>query len=70
MSFLPMTHIFERAWVYYCLTRDVKVYLNQYPSEIQQTIKEVRPTMLCSVPRFWEKIAAGVQNKIDSFSPL
>ncbi len=70
MSFLPMTHVFERAWVYYCLTKDVKIYLNQYPSEIQKTIKEVRPTMLCSVPRFWEKIAAGVHQKIDSFSPF
>lgn len=70
MSFLPMTHIFERAWVYYCLTRNLKVYLNQYPAEIQQSIKEVRPTMLCSVPRFWEKIAAGVHQEIDKFSPL
>lgn len=70
MAFLPLTHIFERAWTYLCLWEDVKVYLNQRPSDIQNTLKEVRPTMLCAVPRFWEKIAAGVQLKIDTFSPF
>lgn len=70
MAFLPLTHIFERAWTYLCLWKDVKVYLNQRPSDIQNTLKEVRPTMLCAVPRFWEKIAAGVQLKIDTFSPF
>ena len=70
MAFLPLTHIFERAWTYFCLWKDVKVYLNQRPSDIQNTLKEVRPTMLCAVPRFWEKIAAGVQLKIDTFSPF
>ena len=70
MAFLPLTHIFERAWTYFCLWEDIKVYLNQRPSDIQNTLKEVRPTMLCAVPRFWEKIAAGVQLKIDTFSPF
>lgn len=70
LSFLPITHIFERAWVYFLFYENVKVYLNLRPSEIQSVIKEVRPTLLCSVPRFWEKIAAGVQEKIDTFSPF
>ncbi len=70
MAFLPMSHVFERAWGYFCLHKDVKVYVNQNPSQIQKTIKEVRPTMMCAVPRFWEKIAAGVQEKIDTFSPF
>ena len=70
MAFLPLTHIFERAWTYFCLWQDVKVYLNQRPADIQNTLKEVRPTLLCAVPRFWEKIAAGVQLKIDTFSPF
>lgn len=70
MAFLPLTHIFERAWTYFCLWQDVKVYLNQRPSDIQNALKEVRPTLLCAVPRFWEKIAAGVQLKIDTFSPF
>lgn len=70
IAFLPMSHIFERAWSYFCMYKDIKVYLNLRPVEVQQTIKEVRPTLMCSVPRFWEKVAAGVQEKIETFTPL
>ena len=66
MSFLPLTHVFERAWTYYCLHRGVVVCLNLKPAEIASTIKEVRPTLMCSVPRFWEKVYAGVNEKIAS----
>lgn len=64
MNFLPMTHIFERAWVYLCLHKGVLVCINLKPADIQMTIKEIRPTLMCSVPRFWEKVYAGVQEKI------
>ena len=66
MSFLPLTHVFERAWTYYCLHRGVEICLNLRPAEIASTIKEVRPTLMCSVPRFWEKVYAGVNEKIAS----
>ena len=70
ISFLPLSHIFERAWVYFCMTMDVKIYLNLRPLEIQRSIKEIRPTLMCSVPRFWEKVAAGVQEKVAAFPPF
>jgi len=68
MSFLPLTHVFERAWSYYCLHKGTIVCLNLRPAEIASTIKEVRPTLMCSVPRFWEKVYAGVNEKIASES--
>lgn len=68
MCFLPLTHVFERAWSYYCLHRAIVVCLNLRPAEIASTIKEVRPTLMCSVPRFWEKVYAGVNEKIASES--
>ena len=64
LSFLPMTHIFERAWSYFCLTMGVRIVINRDARAIAKTIKEVRPTMMCSVPRFWEKVYAGVQEFI------
>ncbi len=70
MNFLPLTHVFERAWTYYCLHKGVQVCLNLRPAEIASTIKEVRPTLMCSVPRFWEKVYAGVQEKIASESNI
>lgn len=64
ISFLPLTHVFEKAWCYLCLHKGVQICINLRPTEIQTTIKEIRPTLMCSVPRFWEKVYAGVQEKI------
>jgi long-chain acyl-CoA synthetase len=70
IAFLPLSHVFERTWSYYCIFRGVTIYINQRPTEIQQTLKDVRPTLMCAVPRFWEKIYSGVQENISNFSPL
>lgn len=66
MNFLPLTHIFEKAWTYLCINRGCTVCINLRPADIQQTIREVRPTAMCAVPRFWEKVYTGVQEKIAS----
>lgn len=70
VSFLPMSHIFEKAWTYFCLMMSMKVWINNDPRDIQQTLTEVRPTCMCSVPRFWEKVYAGVQDKIASMGRI
>ncbi|MCD7933031.1 MAG: long-chain fatty acid--CoA ligase [Tannerellaceae bacterium] len=68
MCFLPLTHVFEKAWSYYCIHKGVTLAINQDPRKIQETLKEVRPTSMCNVPRFWEKVYVGVQDKINSSS--
>lgn len=70
MNFLPFTHIFERAWSYYCIGRGCTLCINLRPQDIQRTIREIRPTAMCSVPRFWEKVYAGVQEKINETTGL
>lgn len=70
LSFLPLSHIFERAWTYLCLTKGVTVAINKNPKEIQSILKEVRPNMMCAVPRFWEKIYMGVNEKIENSKPI
>jgi len=64
LCFLPLTHIFEKAWSYFCLFKGVEIAINLRPIEVQQTLREIRPTIMCSVPRFWEKVYSGVQEKI------
>ena len=64
MNFLPLTHVFEKAWTYLCIHKGVQICINLRPVDIQTTIKEIRPTLMCGVPRFWEKVYAGVQEKI------
>ena len=66
MCFLPLTHIFEKAWSYYCIHKGITVAINKDPRKIQLTIKEIRPTLMSSVPRFWEKVYQGVNEQINS----
>ena len=70
MNFLPFTHVFERAWTCWCLSMGCTLSINLRPADIQKTIKEIRPTAMCSVPRFWEKVYAGVQEKINETTGL
>ena len=69
LCFLPLSHIFEKAWTYFCIYMGVEVYINTDPREIQSVIKQVRPTCMCSVPRFWEKAYAAVQERISAMNP-
>ena len=66
INFLPFTHVFERAWSCWCLCVGAELNVNLRPQDIQMTIKEVRPTAMCSVPRFWEKVYTGVNEVIAS----
>lgn len=65
MCFLPLTHIFEKAWSCFCFHKGVEIAVNRDPKKIQETLKEVYPTLMCNVPRFWEKVYTGAQLKID-----
>lgn len=69
IAFLPMSHVFERMWCYLCVANGVTVYVNLRPIEVSETIKQVRPTMMCAVPRFWEKVYSAVQENISKMPP-
>jgi long-chain acyl-CoA synthetase len=62
--FLPLSHIFEKAWTCYCIHCGITIAINRDPRMVQKTIREVRPTLMCNVPRFWEKVCNGVDEKI------
>jgi long-chain acyl-CoA synthetase len=65
MNFLPFTHIFEKGWKILCITVGARLIVNTRPMEVQQSMRETHPTCMSSVPRFWEKVYAGVQEKIE-----
>lgn len=69
IAFLPMSHVFERMWCYLCVANATIVYVNLRPIEVSETLKHVRPTMMCAVPRFWEKVYAAVQENIAAMPP-
>lgn len=70
ISFLPFTHVFERAWSYLCLCEGVRLAINLKPVDILQSLQEVHPTCMCAVPRFWEKVYNGVLEKIEQSNPM
>ncbi len=70
MAFLPMSHILEKAWSFFCLTRGIAIAVNYDPRIIQDTIHTVHPNIMCCVPRFWEKVYAGVKEKIAGMSRM
>jgi len=70
MNFLPFTHVFERGWSYLCIKTGCTLAVNRRPQNILQSLREVHPTCMCAVPRFWEKVYAGVQEKINTSSPI
>lgn len=70
LSFLPLSHIFERAWVAYVLHRGaINCYLAD-SHEVRQALTEVKPSLMCAVPRLYEKIYTAVQDKVQKASLL
>ena len=65
INFLPFTHIFERGWAYLSLSEGAQLFINTYPHEIQESMRQVHPTCMSSVPRFWEKVYIAVKAKMD-----
>ncbi len=70
IAFLPLTHIFERMWSYLCLHKGVTIYINHLPQEIRQTLSDVQPNYICSVPRFWEKAYDLINQEMATFSAV
>lgn len=68
MAFLPMSHILEKAWCFYCLCKGVAIAVNYDPRVITDTIHNVHPNLMTCVPRFWEKVYAAVKEKIAGMS--
>ena len=65
MCFLPLNHILEKAWSYLCLSMGCQVAVLSDPKRILEVLPMVRPSMMGNVPRFWEKVYIGVQDKIN-----
>ncbi len=70
LTFLPLTHVFERGWTYLCLAEGCTLALNLKPQDVLQSLREIHPTCMCVVPRFWEKVYAGVMERIHKSSPV
>ena len=65
MCFLPLSHVFERTWSFYCVHRGLTIAMADHPANIVPCLQEARPTVMCAVPRFYEKIFGTVFDKLE-----
>ncbi|NLJ72563.1 MAG: long-chain fatty acid--CoA ligase [Syntrophomonadaceae bacterium] len=68
LAFLPLSHVFERAWSYFILCGNGQVDYCHDTKALEEFLVETRPHYMCSVPRVWEKIYAKVKNDINNSS--
>jgi long-chain acyl-CoA synthetase len=61
MCFLPLSHVFERTWTYYLLHYGGTNIYNLNPKAIVEELPLARPTVMCVVPRFFEKTYDAIQ---------
>ncbi len=70
LCFLPLTHVFERAWTFFALVEGMTNNYCDDTTKIVEYLKEVRPTVMCAVPRFYEKIYSTVFERLETASAL
>ena len=66
LSYLPLAHVFERAWVE-CLSLldgHTHVYFAEALDTFLQDLNRAKPTTFISVPRLWLKFQQGVFSKM------
>jgi len=62
ITFLPISHILERASLYMSLTMGFKIHVIDDIHKLQETMAEVRPEFMTAVPRIIEKMLEGLQS--------
>jgi len=71
LSFLPLSHIFERMTGHFLANHaGVTIAYAESIEKLTDNLAEIRPTVMASVPRIFEKIYAKVLDGVESGSPL
>ena len=71
LSFLPLSHAFERTAGYMVpLSAGAQIVYAESVDAISKNLPEVRPTLLVSVPRLFERIYTAIQKSVQDGSVL
>jgi long-chain acyl-CoA synthetase len=70
LLFLPLAHSFARLESFIGVHRGLTTAFAEHIDKLRDNLPEVRPHFICSVPRVFEKVYAGVLAKAEAGSPL
>jgi long-chain acyl-CoA synthetase len=63
LSFLPLSHVYERVIAYAYLFRGVHVAYVERMDDLPHALVEIHPTLAAAVPRVFEKLYANIMHK-------
>ena len=70
LSFLPYAHVFERINdIFLGIVYGGQAWISRGPEHLSEELREVQPTVMCSVPRMYEKMYALVNSRVQDASP-
>ncbi|MDO8351163.1 MAG: long-chain fatty acid--CoA ligase [Gallionella sp.] len=71
LSFLPLSHTFERTLGYYLtvMTGATVAFARSIP-QLSEDLQTIRPTLLISVPRIYERVYGAIRGKLEESSSL
>ncbi|OEE70929.1 long-chain fatty acid--CoA ligase [Enterovibrio norvegicus FF-33] len=70
LAFLPLSHVFERCWTLFVLHNGATNCYLSNTNAVREALQEVQPTVMCAVPRFYEKIYSAVHEKVATANPV
>src|SRR4029077_21054212 len=70
LSFLPLSHVFERMVDYCYFLRGCTIAYAESVAAVSQNMAEVKPHVFVSVPRVYEKVLSKVQEGVAASSPI
>lgn len=63
LCFLPLSHVFERTWTLFLIYCGATNVFLENPRAVIDELPKVKPTLMCTVPRFFEKTYEGIQEE-------
>lgn len=64
LALLPLSHILERGWSLVALSYNYTIAYLDDPAKFSQTLQDLNPHMMCTVPRIYEKIYQNIHDTI------
>jgi long-chain acyl-CoA synthetase len=69
LSFLPLSHSFERILDYAAFHAGGSVAYAEDVDKVSENLKDVRPTIMGAVPRFYEKVYSKIVKSVREMKP-